>query len=317
MLWLFETCAAAFGTHPAQICLGEAFIDSRTLKLRSGNCHTWDSWIEQQQQRDVVWPTPVAHGFNERCCATSRSCAESRGSCGGRPELYSRTAGPTWNLSSTLVTAVDQLSHPEALDFVRNNTSHRLGWVPHLEVQAVHNGLKQPLPCSTSRGEDAALARTFFTHWQTGSALPGVRASGAPATFLEIGGANGMTESCTWVFERCLGWRGILVEGHPKNFAELTSHRPGTLNLQMAVCPQEGWVNFTAYSGTWTKIEESGSRLQVQCGPLGTRLQQLGVLVIDLFVLDVEGSELLVLESLALRRNRISVGVFCIEVNSR
>ena len=38
------------------------------------------------------------------------------------------------------------------------------------------------------------------------------------------------------------------------------------------------------------------------------------MLVIDLFILDVEGSELLVLESLELRRNRISVGVLCIEV---
>jgi hypothetical protein len=36
-------------------------------------------------------------------------------------------------------------------------------------------------------------------------------------TFLEIGGLNGIQLSNTYFFEKKLDWRGILIEGHPKN----------------------------------------------------------------------------------------------------
>jgi len=267
----------------------------------------------------------VEYGFSTRCCATEKARhfgCHSQSHCGGKSQLYARSAGPTWNLSVAPIRSIDQLEHPAELKFMLKTSIQgmdkagkqgRLGWVPDLNVQAVHNRLRHPLPCSNSRGEDAALARTFFTHWRTGHPLSSALV-GRRATFLEIGGADGMMETNTWVFERCLGWRGILVEGHPKNFAELSGNRPGTINLQMAVCKQSGWVNFTSFSGAWTKIESSASKLQVQCGPLGARLQQLGVLAIDLFVLDVEGAELLVLDTLELHASRISVGVLCIEV---
>ena len=58
-----------------------------------------------------------------------------------------------------------------------------------------------PLPCSDgSRGEDSAILRTFFF-----DALHRPLLS-ADATFVEIGANDGMLESTTLFFERCLGW---------------------------------------------------------------------------------------------------------------
>ena len=37
-------------------------------------------------------------------------------------------------------------------------------------------------------------------------------------TFLEIGAFDGVTESNTIIMERCLGWRGVLVEPNPRAF---------------------------------------------------------------------------------------------------
>jgi hypothetical protein len=40
-------------------------------------------------------------------------------------------------------------------------------------------------------------------------------------TFLEIGAFDGVTESNTSIMERCLGWRGVLVEPNPRAFDAL------------------------------------------------------------------------------------------------
>ena len=42
-----------------------------------------------------------------------------------------------------------------------------------------------------------------------------------PATFMEMGAYDGITASQTTLFERCLGWDGVLVEANPTNFQKL------------------------------------------------------------------------------------------------
>ena len=39
----------------------------------------------------------------------------------------------------------------------------------------------------------------------------------------------------TYHLERCLGWQGLLIEGHPENFNKMVKARPGALNLGTAV----------------------------------------------------------------------------------
>ena len=55
-------------------------------------------------------------------------------------------------------------------------------------------------------------------------------------TFVEIGGNDGLSTTNTYHLERCLGWQGLLIEGHPENFNKMVRARPGALNLGTAVC---------------------------------------------------------------------------------
>jgi hypothetical protein len=76
-------------------------------------------------------------------------------------------------------------------------------------------------------GEDAILHQMFFSNLTEG-------------TFVEIGALDGITFSNTFYFERCQGWRGILIEASPVNFGKLLrnqNERPRSLLVYSAVCP--------------------------------------------------------------------------------
>ena len=146
------------------------------------------------------------------------------------------------------------------------------------------------------------MLRSFFTDRQTGRPL-------RDGVFLEIGGVDGLIESNSWIFEACLGWTGILVEGHPTFFRQLTRHRPATLNLNMAACASAGVVNYTARPWTGAAVSDTasgatpegrtleqlnGATVPVACAPLGATLSTLGVHEIDFMSVDVEGAEVCV-----------------------
>ena len=68
-------------------------------------------------------------------------------------------------------------------------------------------------------------------------------------TFVEIGGNDGLSTTNTYHLERCLGWQGLLIEGHPVNFHKMARARPGALNLGIAVCREHGLANFSERAG--------------------------------------------------------------------
>lgn len=175
------------------------------------------------------------------------------------------------------------------------------------------------LPCSTARGEEALALRTFFADRETGRPIVHARTRHAvePPIFLEIGGMTGRKESTTWVLERCLGWRGVLVEAQPKNFKALIFNRPSTFNLHFAVCSSstEEWVRFEDIGvsmGHVQREENSTSGHLVQCGHLRDYLSALNLTRLDYLSIDVEGSEPEVLRSLNF--STLSVGVVSVEV---
>lgn len=205
-----------------------------------------------------------------------------------------------------------------------------MGWVPSLlpgsQTLRVSDGWRSyapkshmavVLPCSSARGEDAAVMRTFFTHVETAAPLPG-------GVFLEIGGYNGVTESQSWVLEGCLGWQGVLVEANPTSFRALRAARPASLNIHMAACATAGSLNFSQKSTTMAKIRSSHDRksgdgpseqmVPVPCAPLGPVLTELGVDAIDFLSVDVEGVETLVLRSLVTSAQSLTLGVVLVEV---
>ena len=89
------------------------------------------------------------------------------------------------------------------------------------------------LPCSSARGEDAAVLRSFFTDAASGAPL--APRAGRP-TYLELGGGDGVVESTTLAFDACLRWDGVLLEAHPDAFvrrrrAGASRARSGTPSL--------------------------------------------------------------------------------------
>lgn len=182
---------------------------------------------------------------------------------------------------------VPSLLTNQTLDVRRGWRSFRRGGSPPFFV-----------PCSSARGEDAAVLRSFFSHARTGAPLHG-------GSFLEIGGVDGMRESNTWVYELCLGWRGVVVEGHPSFFKQLVANRPRALTMRAAACSSAGWVKYSRVAQTYAAVagvpgRHVGDTIEVECVSLGTTLVSLGVAKLDFVSVDVEGtcSELRVLESL-------------------
>ena len=190
----------------------------------------------------------------------------------------------------------------------------RLGWVPPVLQRLEYRALGK-LPCSDARGEDSAVVRTFFINEVTGQPFAG-------GTFLEMGGFDGVSESQTWALERCLGWKGVLIEAERHNFAKLLGNRPSTLNLRLAACEQHTHLSFTDHAATFARQAGvyEGDRgvptVSVTCGPLGDYLALLDVRSIDFFSLDVEGAELQTVRSLAprLHSGELSIGVLMVEV---
>lgn len=170
--------------------------------------------------------------------------------------------------------------------------------------------------CSGSLSEEGFALHRFF-----GGSNGRLRTGGS---FLELGAYDGWMESNTLHLEQCLGWRGVLIEGHPTHATWLRGNRPAALSLGVAICPRHGHVNFSSRVGTTAGIPglmdravrerfrlRESSTTPVPCGPLGAWLALVGMRSVDLFVLDVQGAELLVLQSL--HWSQLSVGVLIVE----
>jgi len=159
--------------------------------------------------------------------------------------------------------------------------------------------------------QDSFLARNvFFESW--------VRKN-RKGFYVEAGANNYKHLSSTYFYEKCLGWEGLCVEPQQQYHAELSQHRSCALvpmcltkeRSQMMLgglphrrgagmfvrpLPPDGKlpVNETTHKGQpihWELIE---------CAPLGEILRKFapGRTHVDHFVLDVEGAEMTVLDTI-------------------
>mmetsp|Transcript_107388 Transcript_107388/g.346806 ORF Transcript_107388/g.346806 Transcript_107388/m.346806 type:complete len:222 (-) Transcript_107388:90-755(-) len=122
-------------------------------------------------------------------------------------------------------------------------------------------------------------------------------------TYLEIGANDGVTCSNTKFYEDNLGWSGLLIEAFPPMFAELSKRRPlsTSFNVNAAIC-SEGVVQISG-EGTQAVVEQlhdAGNHtvFSVPCQTLGSVIKQAGLNHITFFSLDVEGAELMVLQTM-------------------
>ncbi len=153
--------------------------------------------------------------------------------------------------------------------------------------------------------------------------------------FIEVGAIAGLTLSTTYAFEKCLGWRGLLIEPHPKNFRELIVNRPNAQKLNLAACKEtadgrEKRIAFTEGNGaTGAALNEAppsflkqwhGSSnasqirtIDVACGSYWKYFSLLGIQHVDFFSIDVEGAELSLIETIDW--NLINVRVVLVEAD--
>jgi len=167
----------------------------------------------------------------------------------------------------------------------------------------------------SANAEDITVYDAFFS---------GAEFRGENHTYMEIGAHDGVRESNSRFYDICLGWNGLLVEPHPKNYERTLHLRPNAHHLGIApscMANASGTVLFHKHMWTSAQVikheanssNEKGSniairsKIEIHCGPLQYYLDALEIRHIDFWSLDVEGSELKVLETVDFERTHIDV----------
>lgn len=133
---------------------------------------------------------------------------------------------------------------------------------------------------------------------------------------IECGAFDGLIENNSLFFEENLGWKCINVEPLPYIFEELQKNRPMAVNFNFALSNTCGSQTFRQYElHGFGKVNNNGSlshskkdlelknnspffEFPVQTIDYPTLIKMSNIQSIDFFVLDVEGHELQVIESM-------------------
>jgi len=125
-------------------------------------------------------------------------------------------------------------------------------------------------------------------------------------TFIELGGNDGLQASNSFLLERELGWRGILIEAIPELAAEAQRNRPDAI----VVCAAATSSNRSAiigmeYEDLTSKVHAGASDFMVATTTISTVIDHvMSGDAPDLLSVDVEGHELEVIAGLDLARHR-------------
>jgi len=135
-------------------------------------------------------------------------------------------------------------------------------------------------------------------HAQDTFAFHNLFASAADRGFYVDSGANEpMVGSNTWIFDRCLGWRGLCVEPNPKYHARLAAQRSCTV-VPSCLGDRDGQHALMSRRGPMSQVGGHHHAINVTCSTLRTTLREsAGRASVDLWSLDVEGLEMKVLKS--------------------
>jgi len=145
--------------------------------------------------------------------------------------------------------------------------------------------------------------------------------------FIECGAYNGLLDSSCKFFEEFMEWKGINVEASPRIFMNLMKNRPKSSNINVALSDEKGKSIFRdiVTSGVADgngSLQHHPKHIQILknqgCGFKNVMVETItfldlikiyNIIEVDLFVLDVEGCEIKVLNKM----NGIMPKVCCIE----
>ncbi|MEM7403858.1 MAG: FkbM family methyltransferase [Pseudomonadota bacterium] len=157
-------------------------------------------------------------------------------------------------------------------------------------------------PFFSQAGQDWFLDRSVFDFKSGG-------------VFVDIGGFDGFTNSNSLFFEVFRGWRGLLIEPAPQPYRMASSFRRCNC-LQMAIGAEPGTAEFMHVTDGLTQMsglvstydagvlkrvrmasEHREEIIEVEIQPLEALLRAAGLSRVDYVSVDVEGSELDILQS--------------------
>jgi FkbM family methyltransferase len=127
--------------------------------------------------------------------------------------------------------------------------------------------------------------------------------------FIELGAIDGISYSITYFFEKFLGFNGILIEP-TINYEKLIVNRPNCDNYNYAVnytCENAKFIGEGCTAGlkdsfneTFIKQNNINTKYEyyVECKPMKDIIKSSQLTYIDLFIIDVEGAERIVLETI-------------------
>lgn len=145
-------------------------------------------------------------------------------------------------------------------------------------------------------------------------------------TVIECGALNGLWGSVSWVFTQDHGWSGVNIECNEHCFDQLKKNRPGCKNYCFALSDKNKKAIL------YTPINEQKSKMPAGCAiekipywkgkyehwenevrtvTYSKMIRIAGLKTVDLFILDIEGHESTVLESI--KNCSIKPRVMCIE----
>ena len=196
--------------------------------------------------------------------------------------------------------------------------------MPHLNTiisQSISQHHLTPPPCTitpnipfkSQSDEDKAMFTQFY---KSPPKCNGV--------FVEIGALDGLRYSNSYFFEKALNWKCLLVEANPENAAQLHKNRPNAWTIHSAMCQGDN-VQFKGRGAVGGVIDDmpkqhmrnwikSNDKLvTVPCRKWSSLFTTYNITHIDIFVIDVEGAELSVLQVMDWS---VTVDYFIIETSS-
>jgi len=131
--------------------------------------------------------------------------------------------------------------------------------------------------------------------------------------FVELGALDGLSGSNTYALEKCLQWKGLLIEANPESFQKILTSNRTAAKEHSAVCSGHGYVNITkhgqqnagmpdamseAYVRMWGRsIPKRNTVVEVPCRSLTSLMHDNGLPEAEFLSLDVQGAEEIVLRA--------------------